>query len=85
MWQSASPGTTPMEFSVWGFLKDAVYKTKVKFNNITELRQKVTNAFQTIYAYQLQNAWRELKYYLKTIESDKWRTSRENVIVKLLL
>lgn len=66
-WPPRSPDITPMDFSVWGFVKDTVYKTKV--NNIAELRQKIIEAFQTIDPYQLQNTWRELEYRLETLRA----------------
>lgn len=56
-----------MAFSVWGFVKDAGYKTKV--NNIEELRQTITAAFQTIAAHQLRNTWREIEYRLETLKA----------------
>lgn len=32
---------TPMDFTVWGFVKDAVYENKI--NSIAELRLNVTD------------------------------------------
>lgn len=42
-WPPRSPDLTPMDFSVWGIIKDLVYATKPQ--NIQDLRQKIEEAF----------------------------------------
>ena len=42
-WPPRSPDMTPMDFCVWGCIKNAVYKTPI--NSVDDLKEKITNAF----------------------------------------
>jgi hypothetical protein len=45
-WPVRSPDLTPMDFFLWGYLKNIVYKNKPK--SLQDLRQSIILAFQTI-------------------------------------
>ena len=45
-WPPCSPDITPLDFFLWGYVKDIVYQTKVR--DITDLKQRIFNAIATI-------------------------------------
>lgn len=45
-WPARSPDANPLDFFLWGYLKQLVYASPV--NNVQELRERVQNACQTI-------------------------------------
>ena len=42
MWAARSPDLTPMDFFLWGFVKDKAYSTKVR--NLAVLKQWIREA-----------------------------------------
>ena len=56
---------TPLDFFLWGYVKDIVYRTKVQ--NITDLKQRISNAIATIDEDMLQRTWQEIKYRLDVL------------------
>lgn len=61
-WPPHSPDITPIDFSVWGCVKDKVYLTYIQ--NIEELRHKIIAAFQAI-DHHLNITWKEPDYRLQ--------------------
>lgn len=53
-WPPRSPDITPMDFFLWGYIKNWVYKHN--FNNLQELRNCVEDAFNSITQEMLTNA-----------------------------
>ena len=51
-WPPRSPDITPLDFFLWGYVKDIVYKTKVR--DIDDLKQRIFNAMTTIDEAMLQ-------------------------------
>lgn len=47
-WPARSPDMTPMDFFIWGYLKDVVYQRQS--NNVEELKNRIREACQTITA-----------------------------------
>lgn len=45
-WPARSPDLTPMDFFLWGYIKNQVYKQT--YNNVDDLRNAVLQAFQNI-------------------------------------
>ena len=45
-WAPRSPDLTPLDFFLWGYLKQKVYKTPIK--DLAELRLKITEHCQLI-------------------------------------
>ena len=57
-WPTCSPDITPLDFFLWGYVKDIVCRTKVR--NITDLKQSIA----TIDEAMLQRTWQEIEYRL---------------------
>ena len=57
-WTPRSPDITPLDFFLWGYVKDTVYRTKVR--DMTYLRQKISSAIAIIDEAMLQRAWQKI-------------------------
>jgi len=68
-WPPRSPDITPLEFFLWGYDKDKVFSTPVP--DITNLKERITDAFATITEDILENAWRETNYRLDVLRATK--------------
>ena len=44
-WPPRSPDLSPLDFSVWGIVKELVYNVKIM--NMEHLRERIVNAFET--------------------------------------
>ena len=55
-WPPRSPDITPLNFFLWGYVKD-----------ITDLKQKISNAIATIDEDMLQRTWQEIEYRLDVL------------------
>ena len=64
-WPPRSPDITPLDFFLWGYIKDIVYRTKVQ--DITDLKQRISNAIATIDEAMLQRTWQEIEYRLDVL------------------
>jgi hypothetical protein len=49
---------TPLDFIAWGFIKDVVYRRKVR--DLADLRQRIIEAVELVTAHMLVNTWQEL-------------------------
>jgi hypothetical protein len=54
-WPPRSPDITPLDFFLWGYVKDKVFSTPVP--DITNLKARITEAFATITEDMLENTW----------------------------
>jgi len=63
-WPPRSPDLTPLDFFCMGFIKDVVYRRKVRV--LADLRQhtSIIEAVELITPHMLINTWQELKYRL---------------------
>jgi hypothetical protein len=60
-WPPRSPDFTPLDFFAWGgFIKDGVYRRKVR--DLADLTQRIIEAVQLIVPHMLINTWQELEY-----------------------
>jgi hypothetical protein len=50
-----SPDITPLDFLLWGYVKDGVYATPIR--DVAELRRKITDVIRTITPDKLNNTW----------------------------
>ena len=66
-WPPRSPDITPLDFFLWGYVKDIVYKTKVR--DIDDLKQRTSNAMTTIDEAMLQRTWLEIEYRLDVLRA----------------
>lgn len=58
-WPPRSPDITPLDFFLWGFLKDQVYSKEN--NNMEELRRNTASAFEKIKPVHVINALRAIE------------------------
>ena len=66
-WPPRSLDTTPLDFFLWGYVKDIVYLTKVR--DMTDLRQRISNAIAAIDEAMLQRTWQEIEYRLDVLRA----------------
>ena len=66
-WLLRLPDITPLGFFVWGYVKNIVYKAKVR--NIDDLKQRISNAMKTINEAMLQRTWQEIEYCLDVLRA----------------
>ena len=69
LWQPPSPDITPLDFFLWGYVKDKVFSIPVP--DITNLKARTTDAFATITEDMLENTWREIDYRLEVLSATK--------------
>jgi len=69
LWPPRSPDITPLDFFLWGYVKDRVFSTPVP--DITNLTARITDAFATITEDMLENTWREIDYRLDVLRATK--------------
>jgi len=56
-----SPGASPCDFFVWGYIKDQVYVPPLPIS-ISEMKVWIRTAIQNFTADMLQTVWNELDY-----------------------
>ena len=62
-WSPRSPDITPLDFFLWGCVKDIVYRTKVR--DIDDLQHRIIEAIDTLTVDMLARAYlQEIKYWL---------------------
>jgi hypothetical protein len=66
-WSPRSPGITPLDFFLWGYVTDIVYKTPV--TSLDELKLRIVAAIETITPQMLENTWREIEYCLDILRA----------------
>ena len=62
-------GYHPLDFFLWGYVKDKVFWTSVP--DITNLMARITDAFGTVTEDMLENTWREIDYRLDVLRVTK--------------
>ena len=60
-WLPWSPDLTPIDFFLWGFVKDKVFVLPLP-KNLGELRACITTAINKVYREMLQSVWSELDF-----------------------
>ncbi|KFM59228.1 hypothetical protein X975_23270, partial [Stegodyphus mimosarum] len=68
-WPPRSPDITPLDFFLWGFVKDNVYRRRV--SNMDDLKVRITTAIASVDADMLAGTWREIKYRLDILRAKK--------------
>lgn len=53
-WPPRSPGFNPLDYFLWGLIKNKVYNSKTE--NIEQLRQKIIEAFQSVRPEEIRKA-----------------------------
>jgi len=62
-------GHHPLDFFLWGYVKDKVFSTPVP--DITNLKARITAAFATITEDMLEDTWREIDCRLDVLCATK--------------
>ena len=60
-WPPRSPDLTPLDFFLWGFVKDRVFVPPLPAN-VVELRTRITAAVAKVTPEMLRNVWQETDY-----------------------
>jgi len=60
-WPPRSPDLTPLDFFLWGFVKDRVFVPPLPANFV-ELRTRITAAVAKVTPEMLRSAWQETDY-----------------------
>jgi len=68
-WTPRSPDITPLDFFLWGYVKDIVFSTPLP--DITNLKGRIPDAFATITEDMLETTWREIDYRLDVLRATK--------------
>jgi hypothetical protein len=68
-WPPPSPDITPLNFFLWGYVKDIVYRTPV--TSLDELELRIVAAIETVTPQMLENTWRETEYRLDILRATK--------------
>lgn len=66
LWPPRSPDLTPLDFFLWGYVKDKVYSSPVA--DIGELKRRITQVIQSTQS-MLANTWREIEYRLDVVRA----------------
>ena len=66
-WPPSSSDITPLAFFLWGYVKDIGYRTKVR--DMTDLKQRISNAIATIDEAMLQRTWQEIEHHLDVLRA----------------
>jgi hypothetical protein len=67
-WPPRSLDITPLDFFLWGYVKDIVYKTPVTFG---EPKLRIVAAIETVTPQILENTWKEVEYRLDILRGTK--------------
>jgi hypothetical protein len=65
----AHPIITPLDFFLWGYVKDIVNKTPV--TSLDEMKLRIVAAIETVTPQMLENTWREIEYRLDILRATK--------------
>jgi len=68
-WPPRSPDITPLDFYLWGYVKDKGFSTPVP--DITNLKARITDGIATVTEHMLGNTWRETDCRLDVLRATK--------------
>ena len=57
-----APGLTPLDFFLWGYVKNIVYSELIKY--LQHLKHRITDAVATIMLEMIQRCWAKIDYRL---------------------
>ena len=66
-WPPRSPDITPLDFFLWGYVKDRVYRTPVR--DVETLQSRIIEVLDTVNEEMLENSWREIEYRLDILRA----------------
>ena len=66
-WPPRSPDITHLDFFLWGYVKDKVYRTPVR--DVETLQSRIIEVLATVNEEMLENTWREIEYRLDILRA----------------
>ena len=66
-WPPRSPDIIPLDFFLWGYVKDRVYRTPVR--DVETLQSRIIEVLATVNEEMLENTWREIEYRLDILRA----------------
>ena len=66
-WPARSPDITPLDFFLWGYVKDNVYRTPIC--DLQTLKTRIKEAIASVTFEMLQNTWREIDHRLDVLRA----------------
>ena len=66
-WPPRSPDITPLDFFLWGYVKDRVYRTPVR--DVETLQSRIIEVLTSVNEEMLENTWREIEYRLDILRA----------------
>jgi len=61
-WPPRSPDLSPLDFFLWGYIKNIVYAEKIR--NIQHLQERIISAIATVTGDMIQKTWQEIEFRL---------------------
>ena len=66
-WPPRSPDITPLDFFLWGYVKDIVYRTKVR--DINDLQHRIIQVINAVTINMFARTWQEIEYRLDIVSA----------------
>ena len=67
LWPPRSPDITPLDFFLWGYVMDIVYRIKVR--DVSDLQQRIIEALDTVTVNMLARTWLKMEYRLDILRA----------------
>jgi len=61
-WPPRNPDLSPLDFFLWGYIKNIVYAEKIR--NLQHLGERITSAIETVTRDMIQKTWQETEFRL---------------------
>jgi len=61
-WPPRSPDFSPLDFFLWGYIKNNVYADRIR--NIQHLQERITSAIETVTRDMIHETWQEIEFRL---------------------
>jgi hypothetical protein len=68
-WSPRSPDITPLDFLLWGYVNEIVYKTTL--TSLDELKLRIVAAIETVTQPKLENTWMAIENSLDILRATK--------------
>jgi hypothetical protein len=66
-WSHHSPSITPLDFFLWGCVRDQAFRPKV--SGVVELHARINNEVASLKPQILKNIWCEMEYSLDILQA----------------
>ena len=66
-WPPRSPDITPLDFLLWDYVKDRVYRTPVR--DVETLQSRIIEVLAAVNEEMLENTWREIEHRLDILRA----------------